>query len=118
MHWVAELLGDRRTRIVIAQVGVVGFVAVGAPVPLVLAGAGVEYDHATVPVAVGDVQLIGLLVDEKFSRQPEVFGVVAAFAPAGLADLHQELPVLRELEDLIVVVVAAGRSLIFERRAF
>ena len=61
MHRIAELLRRRRIRIVRAQIGVVRLVAVGAPVALVLAGVGVEHDHAMVAVAVGDVELVGLL---------------------------------------------------------
>ena len=63
----------------------------------------VEYDDAVIAVAVGDVQLIGLGVDKHFGRSLEVFDIVAAFALAGVADLHQELPALRELEDHVVV---------------
>ncbi len=64
MHRVAELLGDGSLRVVIPQIGVVGLVAVGAPIALELAGVGVEYDDAAVAITVGNVQLIGLLVDE------------------------------------------------------
>ena len=57
MHRIAELLRGRIVRIVAAQIGVVGLVAVSAPMPLVLARIGVEHDHAMVAVAVGDIQL-------------------------------------------------------------
>ena len=100
MHRVAELLRDGRIRVVVAEIGVVRLVAVGAPMPLVLAGVGVEDDDAVVAVAVGDVELIGLGIDKHLGGQPEVLGVVAAFALAGLADLHQELAVLGELQHL------------------
>ena len=79
---IAELLRRRRLRIVPPEIDIVGLVAVGAPVPLVLAGVGVEHDDAVVAVAVGDVQLVGLLVDEGLRRQPEVLDVVAALALA------------------------------------
>ena len=114
VHRVAELLRRRRLRIVAAEIDVVRLVAVGAPVPLVLAGVGVEHDHAVVAVAVGDVQLVGLLVDEGLRRQPEIVDVVAALARLRLADLHQELPVLRELQHHVVVerLRAAGLALV------
>ena len=67
VHRAAELLIDRRVRIVIAGVGVVRLVAIGAPMPLVLAGVGVEHDDAFVAVAVGDVQLIGFRIDKQSS---------------------------------------------------
>ena len=79
--------------------------AVGAPVPFVLAGLGVVNDDAMIAVTVGDVQFVGLPVDECLGRQPEIFDVVAAFALAGLADLHQELAVLGEFQDYAVVEV-------------
>ena len=66
--------------------------------PLVLAGVGIEHDHAMVAIAIGDIQFIGLRIDERLRRQPQIVGVVAALALARLADLHQELAVLRELQ--------------------
>ena len=59
VHGIAELLIERRIRIVIAQVGVVRLVAVSAPMPLVFSRVRVEHDHALVAIAVGDVQFIG-----------------------------------------------------------
>src|SRR5205807_7121313 len=38
-----------------------------------------------------------------------VLGVVAAFALAGLADLHQKFSILGEFQDLVVVVIARRR---------
>ena len=103
MHRIAKLLRGRAVRIVGAEVRVVGFVAVSAPMPFVFAGVGVEHDHAMVAVAIGDVQLVGLRIDESLGRQPDIFDIVAAFAVGGLADLQQEFSVLRELQDLVVV---------------
>src|SRR5205814_5239231 len=40
--------------------------------------------------------------DEGLRRQPEVGDVVAALARFGLPDLHQEFPVLGELQDHVV----------------
>src|SRR6202035_2314783 len=104
MHGIAELLGGRRIRVVGAQIRVVRFVAVRAPVALVLAGVGVEDDDAMVAVAVGNVDFIGLLVDESFGGQAEILHVVAALAVVGLADLHQKFSVLRKFQDHVVVV--------------
>ena len=110
VHRIAELLRRRRVRIVPSEIHIVGLVAVGAPVPLVLAGVGVEHDDAMVAVAVGDVQLVGLLVDEGLGRQPQIRDVVAALARSRLADLHQEFAVLRELQHHVVVErLRAGR---------
>jgi hypothetical protein len=53
-------------------------------------------------VAVRDVELVRRAVDDDVRRRAEVRGVVAAFALPGLPDLHQELPVARELQDLRV----------------
>src|SRR5207253_1529660 len=45
---------------------------------------------------------------------PEVFGVVAAFALGGLADLHEELSGLRELQDHRVIGIRnRGPGLLF-----
>ncbi len=108
MHRVAKLLRRWRIRIVVAEVGVIGFVAVRAPVPLVLARIRVKHDHAMIAVAVGDVHFIRLFIDERLSRQAQVFHVVAALAAVRLPDLHQELAVLRKFQDLIVQVGRGG----------
>ncbi len=92
MHRIAELLRGRRVGIVGARVGVVGLVAVGAPMPLVLAGIGVEHDHAMIPVAVGDIQLIGLGIDERLGGQPQILDIVAAFALLGLPICIRNFP--------------------------
>ncbi len=52
MDGVTELLRGRAIGVVAAEVLVFRFVAVGAPVPLVLAGVGVEDDDAMITVAV------------------------------------------------------------------
>src|SRR5260370_29560362 len=111
MHRIAELLSRRIIRIVAAQRRVVGLMAIGAPVALVLAGVGIEHDHPVIAVAVRDDQFIGLLVDEQLGRTLDILGVVAALALAGLTDLHQEFPVLRKLQNHVVVVVTACRRL-------
>jgi len=93
----AELLIDWCVRVVIAGVGVVRFVPIGAPMPLVLSGIGVEHDDALVAIPIGDVQFIRLRIDEHFRRSFQVFGVVAAFAFERMPDLHQEFSVLGKL---------------------
>ena len=88
MHGIAELLRGRIVGIVAPQRRVIGLVAVGAPVPFVLAGVGVEYDYAMIPLAIGNNELIGFGIDKEFGRAFEVFDVVAALALTRLADLH------------------------------
>ena len=102
--------------IVAAERRIVGLVAVGAPVALVLAGLGIEDDDAVVAVAIGHVQFVGLRVDVHLGRALQVLDVVAALALAGLADLHQKLARLGELQDHVVVEIA-GCGLAFRRRS-
>ena len=59
-------------------------------------------DDAAVAEAVGDVDLVGGVVDARRRRAVEAGLAVAAFGLAGLADLRQELAVLVELQDLRV----------------
>src|SRR5882672_7816667 len=106
VHRIAELLVDRRVRIVNAHVRIVRLVPVGAPMPLVLPGVGIKHDHAFVAVTIGDIQFICFWVDEHFRRTLEVLGIVAALALERMPDLHQEFSVLRELQDLIVRIGA------------
>ena len=77
----------RRGLIVSSHIDVFRSVTVRAPMPLVFARVGVEHDDAVVAIAVSDVDLVRLLVDERLGRQPEILDVVAALALAGLPDL-------------------------------
>ena len=114
VYRVPELLRRRRLRIVPPQIHIVRLVAIRAPVPLVCARVGVEHDDAVIAVAVGDVELVGLLVEERLRRQPQVLDVVAPLARARLPDLHQEFSVSRELQDHVVVerLRAGGLALV------
>ena len=76
---------------------------------LVLPGLRVEDDDAVVEVAVGDVELVGLLVDEEPRRASNVVGVVAAAIPARVADLQQELSLAGELQEVVVFLRAAAQ---------
>ena len=67
-----------------------GLLTVGAPVPLVRAGVGVEDDDAPVPVAVGDIHFVGRRIGEDLRRLPEVLHVIAAVVDAVLPQLQQE----------------------------
>src|SRR5712692_5330212 len=108
MHRVAELLGGRRFRVVVAQGSVARLVAVRAPVALHLAGIGVDHGDAFVEVAVGDVGFVGLGIHPDLGHPPEVLEVVAAGVLAIAAQLHQELPLFGELQDLGVALAVAA----------
>src|SRR6267378_5949804 len=109
MHRVAELLGRRRFRVVVAHGSVARLVAVCAPVALHLAGIGVDHGDAFVEIAVGDVGFVGLGIDPDLGHPAEVLEVVAARVLAVAAQLHQELPLLGELEDLGVAFAVAAQ---------
>src|SRR6478672_3099141 len=108
MHGIGELLRHRRLGIVRRLLGIIRRLAVGAPMPLVGAGGGVEHDDAPVAVAVGDVDLVGVLVDRGLGGLAELGGVVAALAGRDLADLHHELAVEGEFQDGVVVIGVAA----------
>src|SRR5262245_59214092 len=97
VHRIAELLSGRRLRIVPPEVRVIRLVDIRAPVTFVLAGLRVEHDDTMVAVPVGDVDLVGFLVDERLRGQTKVRDVVAPLARPRLADLLQELAGAREL---------------------
>src|SRR4029077_14263751 len=105
VHRVGEL---RRNRVVHGQLLVARPVAVRAPVALVRPGRRIEHDHALVAVAVGDVELVRYGVDLHVRGTTELRGRVAAFARARVPDLHQELALGRELDDLVVLGVVAA----------
>ena len=83
---------------------ITGRTAVGAPVPLVGAGRRVEDDDAVIAVAVGDEELVRRGIHPCVGRPVEILGVGVALGHAGLADLHDEAAVARELEDLGVLL--------------
>src|SRR3954463_9843367 len=108
VHRRAELLRRRRLGVVATEIRVVRLVAVGAPKALELAAVGIEHDDAFVAVAVRDVGLVLLLVDEDLRDLAEVLGAVAVHRHALLADHHQELAVLRELQHHAVAAAVAA----------
>ena len=69
--------------------------AVRAPVAFVGAGISVKDDDAVVEVSVGDEQFIGFPVHEQARGSPEVFGVVASSVFSRVANLHEELSLIR-----------------------
>ena len=81
---------------------------VRAPMALVLAGVGVEDDDAAVAVPVGHEDLVRLGVDANVGRAAKPRRVVAPAERPRAADLHQECPVARELEDLAVALAVAA----------
>src|SRR5581483_325782 len=101
-------------RVVATEVGVIGFVAVGAPVAFEFAGIRVKHGHAFVEVSVGDIGFIGLWVNKDFGHFPEVLRVVAAAVFAQVAELREEAAVLSELQNVGVVrAVAADPDVAF-----
>src|SRR5258706_4438604 len=97
-----ELPRRRAVRIVGWHVAVGRLLAVRAPAALVGARRRVEHDDAVVAEAVGDVDLVGPVVDVDAGRTVQAGLAVAAFRLAGLADLKLELSGLPELQDLRV----------------
>src|SRR4030088_1730782 len=108
MHGVCDLLRHRRRGIVRRLLVVVRRLAVGAPMPLVGAGGGIEHDDAAVAVAIGDIDFVGVLVYSGFSGLAELRGVVAALARRDLADLHHEFAVDGEFQNRVVVIGIAA----------
>ena len=114
VHRISKLLGGRRIRIVASEIGIVRLVAVSAPIPFELAGIGVNHSHAFVQIAVRDVCLICFRVDKNLGNATEVLRVIAAARLAGVAELSDELAVLRELQHLgIVRAVSADPHVAF-----
>ena len=61
----------------ILEHAVIGLVAVGTPDPLETPGIGVHHDDAGVEVAVGDVRLVRLRIDDELGGPAEVLHVLA-----------------------------------------
>src|SRR5205823_6523428 len=98
---VAELTGRRGVRIVRSAAGGRRLLAVRAPVTFVRAAVRVEHDDAVI-AAVGDVDLVGRIVDSDRGGTIQRRLTVGSVHLARRADLQQELAVLRELQDVCV----------------
>ena len=107
LHDTTERSRQRLTRA--REEPIVRRVAVCAPVALVRTGRRVEDDDAVVDVAVGDVEFVGGGVEDNIGRRAEVLCVVAAAALARVPDLHQELAVARELQNVRVFFAAGAQ---------
>src|SRR5438093_578611 len=107
MHGIGELLRGRSVGVIGRLLFVARRLAVGAPVPLVGAGGRIEHDDATIAVAVGDEDFVGVLVDRGLGGLAELRGIARAVARRDLADLHYELAVAGEFQDRVVVVAIA-----------
>ena len=108
MHRSAELLLHRRLGIIRRLLTIIRRIAVGAPMPLIGAGRRVVDNDAAVAVAIGDVDLVGRLVDRGLGGLAELGGVITAGARRDLADLHHELAVEGEFQKHVVVVGVAA----------
>src|SRR5882762_3770179 len=82
-------------------------VAKRAPHTLVRARFRIEHDDAFVAVAVGNEDFVGLAIHVDVRRSPKARRIRVALLLGGMTDLHYEFPVPRELQNLIVVSIAA-----------
>ena len=108
MHRVAELLRGRLSPDRRAASSRRSAFAVGAPVALVGAGFGIEHHDAAVGIAVGGEDFLRGDIDRDVGRRAEPVGRVAVVAGAGLPICSTNLPSMRELEQLTVLLAVAG----------
>src|SRR2546429_10003596 len=103
MHRIAEALRERHRRIIGRQLIVGGgLIAVGTPVALVGAAAGIEHDYAAVLIAIGDIEFLRRFVDHHVGGAAKLAGGIRAARRAGLADLLQEFSLRRKFQNLMV----------------
>jgi hypothetical protein len=76
--------------------------------PLVGAGIRVENDDTVIAIAVGHIEFASGLIDNRIGRRSEILRVVAALIFARTADLHQELAIPSELQNLRVLLPGTG----------
>ena len=77
--------------------------------PFVFAGVRIEDDDAMIEIPVSHEQFICLRVDEQTGRTSEILRIIAAAILSRVPDLHEELSLVRELEDLIVFFVVPAQ---------
>ena len=106
--WTAPLKGGGEILAQPLEVSVVRPAPVRPPVPLVSSRLSVEYDYAMVHVSVGHVQLTGLFIDDHVSGTAEVGRLVTATVFPLTPDLHKELTLPGELQDLRVALATSA----------
>src|SRR3954462_14208393 len=100
VHGIAELWRERRVGVVGAHVGVLRGLPIRAPEPLDRPGAHVGHRRALVAAAVRDVRLVRLRIEGDLGDAAEVVERVAVHRLPRRSDLHQELAVVGELENV------------------
>ena len=98
MHRAQELLQIRPPGDVALIVVVVRLVSVGAPEPFQLAGVGVDHGHSPVAITIGEIHFVRRSVKGDLGDTAEAVETQAVAAPAGHADLQQEVAASCELE--------------------
>src|SRR5882757_1399373 len=104
----ATVLRQGVTRLVGALRAVIGLGAIGAPKLLDLAAVTIDDRHAPVLIAVGNIALVGLWIDEELRDASEIHRVVRTLVLALLTGLRHELAVLREFQDLRILGAVAA----------
>ena len=82
---------------------VVGLLPVCAPMTLVFAGVRIKYDDAVIKVSISHEQLVCLRVYKQTGRASQVLRIIAAAILSCMPDLHEELSLIRKLQDLVVL---------------
>src|SRR5437867_5621693 len=99
---ISKLWSKRSVGIIRSHVGVLWRLSVRPPEALDRAGARVDAGHPLVSAAVVDERLVGLGVERDLCDAAEVIGRAAVHRLLRRSDLHQELALVRELEDVRV----------------
>ena len=92
--------------------GVIGPVAIRAPVPFVRASHCIEHDHAPVAVAVGHEQLVRAWIDRHVGGLAEILGIVAAVPLPRRPICSRNLPLASNFRIWFSLVPAAPRPAI------
>jgi len=111
VHRRAELLNQRRFRIIGAHIRVIRLISVRAPIPFDLAVIHVDDGNTMVEITICNVRFVGFGVDHDLRHSAEVLHVVAA-AGSGrrqarwerVSVLRNKLTRLRELQDVGIAV--------------
>ena len=94
----------------LAGLALLRHVAERSPHPFERSRLGIEDDHAAVAIAIADEQLVRFGMDPDRRRPIHVLRVGVASALAATSDLHNELAVLRELEQVMVAIRLVPRD--------
>src|SRR5437762_7819450 len=107
--------GTWQTLSCVLEVRIIGLPSICAPMAFVSPGLRIEHDDPVIHVAISDVEFMRRFINDQRCGTAEILRVIASAVFPAVADLHQELSLAREFENLIVLLPGPGNPYVVLR---